>query len=260
MSAARGDDLSTRRQGYRVLLRRGDILIELQVAGNDHRVRPRPDLPYPRGVRLGLHAEQIDVRKDLLEKYPEFQIIFVRVRRYPAIDDCRGDAAFFQVPEEIGPEFRFGNEHDDRIDAVDDPAHDPGVIERKVEDRVRFRHPLARREIAGDRHGGKDQAPARIFLFQLPDHRVRGHDLSHGHRVHPDRPGTPDHLLHALAHTAELLRNAPPVFRDRDELEQNDRQQKDCREDKQYAVNDIHGITFGPRQPCYLSAWGIAYL
>ncbi len=238
-----GNDLSAGRNCDETGLSPLNFLVKLEIARHHDFSRISADVLDPLGIFLGLHAKERHLVEHHSEKLFEFLIVLVGMRRYPSVDHGRGNALPFELPEEVRPKFRFSNQHDLGIDALDDPADNAGVIERKIEDRIRFRHPAACRKMTGDRDRGENELSMGILFFELPDERMGRHHFTDGHGMHPDGSRTLDHPHHTLAQTAELLGQTAPVLGHGDQFKEHHRRQENGSDDKKYIVDDIHEST-----------------
>lgn len=85
--------------------------VELEAAKHLDGIGLAPEFDEPFGVVFGLSADTIETFEERSEEESEAFIAAERARGETRIDEEKGDAAFFESPDEIGPDFGF-DEHD----------------------------------------------------------------------------------------------------------------------------------------------------
>ena len=89
--------------------------------------------------------------------------------------------------EEVGPEFRLGNEQETGPDFSKGPSDGERMVHRKKEDPVGFRDEFLCRLVAREGHGGQNDLAVRDFLLDPLQERDGTENLSDRCGMDPDR-------------------------------------------------------------------------
>ena len=187
---------------------------------------------------LALDAEAIDVGEHAPEERPDQPVARERAVRDAAVDDHRLDAAAAAFAQQVRPDLVLDHHEQPRPHHRQRAPDGERPVEREVEDAVDV-HVAAPGQLLARQRGRREEQPQRgITAAQLGDQRPRREHLADRDGVHPDRLLGVEIERHGKI--AEPLPQAADVLVVAQRLIQEIRRQRDEREQRDNAVEEIH--------------------
>ncbi len=203
------------REGWKGI-RGGLVELAVSVDRDMDRIRPHGDNSF--SILDPDHGHGVKVVQDRREEEPGFAVPSEGPVGDPAVHQQSFRPFLFDDPEKIGPEFRFRNHEEVRLQTANDFSHYPGIVPGKEESSIRLGQAFAGHFLPAFGSRGKHQTGVRINFPEFPDQRVNGPDFAQGNRVNPD-PGVALHLLQRFPRKEpEFLGIDPSLLRGENQL------------------------------------------
>src|SRR5262249_15481657 len=161
------------------------LQLELQVSCDFDSRFGCAQLGESRLVLVRLCEKQVDIANDVLEPPAQACVSADGTVGNPRVDDCYRGAAAFGKTQEVGPEFRFGNDDESGPQRVEIGADRKSQIDGEVENTFAA-EAGASEPLSGIGRCGDHDAIGRPSRSHLFDQAADRQNLSYGNRVYPD--------------------------------------------------------------------------
>src|SRR5579862_485286 len=148
------------------------------------------EIEKPLTYGVGLHVDGIEGRQDGTEEPAGALVSRKCAVGNAAVDESEGGAGAFDLAEEIGPDFSFGDDGYGWAEGAEDTAYGKDIVYGRVENAVGEAYKLlAGGGVSGEGGGGDKQGRERKIAAQAADEFQARQDFADGNCVQPDGAG-----------------------------------------------------------------------